>query len=87
LKLCGDYPQITQIAQIKTTNKSLAYTKHEGFCNFESKLTDYCATRRGPGRDLVREYVDAARAEGLRFGFYYSLNEIKRAEKPREGKY
>jgi alpha-L-fucosidase len=46
---------------------------HEGFCNFDSKLTDYCATKRGPGRDLVREYVQAARAEGLRFGFYYSL--------------
>jgi alpha-L-fucosidase len=46
---------------------------HEGFCNFDSKLTDYCATKRGPGRDLVREYVNAARAEGLRFGFYYSL--------------
>ena len=46
---------------------------HEGFCNFESKLTDYCATKRGPDRDLVREYVEAARAEGLRFGFYYSL--------------
>src|SRR6266498_1218939 len=29
---------------------------HEGFCNFDSKLTDYCATKRGPGRDLVREY-------------------------------
>ena len=46
---------------------------HEGFCLFDSKLTDYCATRQGPGRDLVREYVDAARAEGLRVGFYYSL--------------
>jgi alpha-L-fucosidase len=46
---------------------------HEGFCNFDTKLTDYCATKRGPGRDLVREYVDAARAEGLRVGFYYSL--------------
>ena len=46
---------------------------HEGFCNFDSKLTDYCAPKQGPGRDLVREYVDAARAEGLRVGFYYSL--------------
>ena len=46
---------------------------HEGFCNFDSKLTNYCAPKRGPGRDLVREYVEAARAEGLRFGFYYSL--------------
>ena len=37
--------------------------------NFDSKLTDYCATKRGPGRDLVREYVDAARAEGLAIWF------------------
>ncbi|HME33339.1 MAG TPA: alpha-L-fucosidase [Terriglobales bacterium] len=46
---------------------------HEGFCHFDSKLTDYCAPRQEPGRDLVREFVDAARAEGLRVGFYYSL--------------
>ena len=46
---------------------------HEGFCHWDSKLTDYCAPRQGPGRDLVREFVDAARAEGLRVGFYYSL--------------
>jgi alpha-L-fucosidase len=46
---------------------------HEGFCNFDTKLTDYCASKQGPGRDVVREYVEAARAEGLRVGFYYSL--------------
>src|SRR3954447_11311490 len=46
---------------------------HEGFCLFDSKLTDHNAAKRGPGRDLVAEYVEAARAEGLRVGFYYSL--------------
>jgi alpha-L-fucosidase len=46
---------------------------HEGFCLFASKLTGYCAPNQGPGRDLVREYVEAARAENLRVGFYYSL--------------
>ena len=46
---------------------------HEGFCNWDTKLTDYNAMKQGPGRDLVREYVEAARAEGLRVGFYYSL--------------
>ncbi|HTS29470.1 MAG TPA: alpha-L-fucosidase [Bryobacteraceae bacterium] len=46
---------------------------HEGFCHFDSKLTDYCAPKQGPGRDLVKEYVEAARAEGMRVGFYYSL--------------
>jgi len=46
---------------------------HEGFCHFDSKLTGYCAPKQGPGRDLVKEYVEAARGEGMRVGFYYSL--------------
>ena len=46
---------------------------HEGFCLFDTKTTNYCAPKQAAGRDLVREYVDAARAEGLRVGFYYSL--------------
>ena len=46
---------------------------HEGFCLFKTKLTNYCAPKQAAGRDLVAEYVEAARAEGLRFGFYYSL--------------
>ncbi len=46
---------------------------HEGFCLFDTKLTDYCAPKQAAGRDLVREFVDAARAEGLKVGLYYSL--------------
>ena len=46
---------------------------HEGFCHFDTRLTNYNAPKQGPGRDIVREYVDAARAEGLHVGFYYSL--------------
>ncbi len=46
---------------------------HEGFCHFDSQLTNYCAPKQGPGRDLVKEYVEAARGEGMRVGFYYSL--------------
>lgn len=46
---------------------------HEGFCQWDSQLTDYNAKKQGPGRDLIAEFAEAARAEGLRFGFYYSL--------------
>ncbi|WP_424935508.1 alpha-L-fucosidase [Arenibacterium sp. S380] len=45
---------------------------HEGFCLWESALTDYTSVE-ACGRDLVREYVDALREEGLRVGLYYSL--------------
>jgi len=46
---------------------------HDGFCLFDSKLTDYKATNTKAGRDLIKEYVDAFRAEGIKIGFYYSL--------------
>lgn len=46
---------------------------HEGFCLFDSQYTNYKATNTPYGKDLVREYVDAFRAEGLHIGFYYSL--------------
>ena len=46
---------------------------HDGFCLFDSKYTDYKITNTKYGKDLVREYVDACRAEGMRVGFYYSL--------------
>ena len=46
---------------------------HEGFCLFDSQYTDFKITNTAFGRDLVREYVDAFRAEGLKVGLYYSL--------------
>ena len=46
---------------------------HEGFCLWDSKYTDYKAPNTPAGRDLLREVVDAFRAEGIHIGFYYSL--------------
>jgi alpha-L-fucosidase len=46
---------------------------HDGFCLFDSKYTDYKATNTPAHRDLVREYVNAFRAQGMKIGFYYSL--------------
>jgi len=46
---------------------------HEGFCLWDSKLTDYKAPNTPCGRDLLKEVVQAFREEGIRVGFYYSL--------------
>ena len=46
---------------------------HEGFCLFDSKYTDYKAINTPAKRDLVKEFVTAFRAEGIKVGFYYSL--------------
>jgi alpha-L-fucosidase len=46
---------------------------HDGFCLFDSQLTDYKSTNTPAQRDLVRQYVEAFRAQGLKVGLYYSL--------------
>ena len=46
---------------------------HEGFCMWDTKYTDFKITNTPYGKDILREIVDAFRAEGLHVGFYYSL--------------
>ncbi len=42
---------------------------HDGYCLYPSQLTDFCSPR-----DLVGEFVTAARRRGLGVGLYHSLN-------------
>jgi len=58
---------------------------HDGFCLWDSALTDYKATNTPAKRDLVRAYVDAFRAEGLKIGFYHSLIDWHHPEFPVDG--
>lgn len=47
---------------------------HEGFCLWDSELTDFTAANAPDcERDLLREAVEAFRAEGLHIGLYYSI--------------
>lgn len=58
---------------------------HDGFCLFDSQHTDYKATNTKAGRDLVREYVEAFRAEGLKVGLYYSIIDWHHPDYPAYG--
>lgn len=58
---------------------------HEGFCLFDSQYTDYKSKNTPYGKDLVKEYVDAFRAEGLKVGFYYSLIDWHHPDFPIDG--
>ncbi len=46
---------------------------HDGYCLWDSALTDYTSVQQRPKRDFVAEYVEAFRAASLRVGLYYSL--------------
>lgn len=58
---------------------------HDGFCLFDSALTDFKSTRTPCGRDLVKEFLDAFRAEGLKVGLYYSLLDWHHPDYPHYG--
>ena len=45
---------------------------HDGFALWPSKHGDFNVGMYLDGRDLVREYVEACRRQGLKVGFYYS---------------
>ena len=45
---------------------------HDGFCLWNTKTTEFNATKIGPRRDVVREFVDACRRHGIRVGLYWS---------------
>ncbi|UFU07194.1 alpha-L-fucosidase [Ruania halotolerans] len=45
---------------------------HDGFALWNSGVSDY-TSMQACGRDLVAEFAEACRAEGLRVGFYHSV--------------
>lgn len=48
---------------------------HDGFCLYDSKLTDFTTIKTACGRDLVAEFVEACRKYDIRIGLYHSLND------------
>ena len=41
---------------------------HDGFAMYDSALTEWCAAKKGPHRDVMGDLATAVRAEGLVFG-------------------
>lgn len=58
---------------------------HDGFCLFDSQYTDWKVTNTPYGKDIVREYLEAFRAEGLKVGLYYSLLDWHHPDYPAYG--
>ena len=46
---------------------------HDGFCIFDSKLTDYDIMATPFKRDTLKELAEACRTKDVRFGFYHSI--------------
>lgn len=79
-RACAWNPTHFDAAKLAATAKGagmkyavLTTRHHDGYCLWDSKLTDYTSMHQAPKRDLVAEYVNAFRAEGMHVGLYYSL--------------
>lgn len=60
----------------KSANMSygcLTTKHHSGFCIWDTKTTDYNVTHSPYGKDVVRQFVDAFRKNGLKVMLYYSI--------------
>ena len=58
---------------------------HDGFCLFDTATTGFKSTDTKLGRDIVKDFTDAARAEGLHVGLYYSLIDWHHKDFPHYG--
>jgi alpha-L-fucosidase len=69
-----DAPALARLAKRAGMQYAVLTTKHhDGYAMFDTKTSDFGVMRSPYGRDIVRQFVDAMRAEGLRIGLYFSL--------------
>jgi len=48
---------------------------HDGYCLFDSKVSDLTSVTIGPHKDLIAAFADACHKAKMRMGFYYSLQD------------
>ncbi len=71
-----DFDAAEWVAQAKRAGQKyivITTKHHDGFCMFDSKLTDYTIMNTPFGRDICKELADECRKQGLKLGFYYSI--------------
>jgi hypothetical protein len=71
---CGQWADVAKSAGCKYV--VLTAKHHDGFCIWPSEYTEYSVKNAGMKRDVIREFVDSARAEGLKVGLYYSIRDV-----------
>jgi len=71
----------------KSANMSygcLTTKHHSGFCIWDTKTTNYSVMHSPFKRDVVREFVNAFRAKGLKVMLYYSILDTHHKLRPNE---
>lgn len=71
----------------KSANMSygcLTTKHHSGFCIWDTKTTDYSVMKSPYKKDVVKQFVDAFRANGLKVMLYYSILDTHHGLRPNQ---
>ena len=60
---------------------------HDGFCLWDTKLTDYSVMQTPYGRDILTELAEACERRGIALGFYYSCPDWHHPQYPNLGRH
>ncbi len=71
-----------QLAACGARYAVLTAKHHNGFALFDTRLSDHSVMHAAYRRDIVRDFTDALRAEGLRVGLYVSLSDWHHPDYP-----
>lgn len=55
---------------------ALTAKHHEGFCIWPTEYTEHCVRNSPVKTDVVREYLEAFRLQGIRAGLYFSILDL-----------
>lgn len=58
---------------------------HDGFCLYDTAYTDFKSTNAPCQRDLVKEFLEAFRDEGIKVGLYFSIIDWRHEDFPHYG--
>jgi alpha-L-fucosidase len=74
----GEYDpeKLVKIAVDAGMKYVVPFSKHHGgFCLWPSSFTQRDASDMGPQKDLIKPIVESCKKQGLKFGFYFSVEE------------
>lgn len=73
-----DFDHLAELSRLAGFRYAVLTTKHHnGFCLWDTETTDFSIMNTPYGEDLVRQYVEAFRRQGIKVGFYFSPEDFR----------
>lgn len=73
-----DFDHLAELARLAGFQYAVFTTKHHnGFCLWGSRTTDFNIMNTPYGKDLVKQYAEAFRKQGIKVGLYFSPEDFR----------